>query len=134
MVYALLDFRAGTLSFARSGHPYPLYVPQDGEPELWAVEGTLLGVFDTSYPVSEKRLRPGDKLLLYTDGMDGARLEGHLPGGPSLLACAARHRDLPVQELLAQLPRELFAQTEQSDDLTLLGLEMLPATQGKQGA
>jgi sigma-B regulation protein RsbU (phosphoserine phosphatase) len=124
MAYALLNFADGTLSFARSGHPYPLYLPHDGPLQLWQLEGTLLGVFDTSYAVRTERLRPGDKLLLYTDGVDTGRFESQLPGGPSLLACAERHRGLPVGELVGRLALDLFSQTKQTDDLTLLGLEM----------
>jgi sigma-B regulation protein RsbU (phosphoserine phosphatase) len=126
MAYVLLNFVDGTLSFARSGHPYPLYLPHDGPPQLWQLEGTLLGIFDTTYPLRSERLRPGDKLLLYTDGVDAARFADQLPGGPSLLACVERHRALPVQELVGRLAVDLFAQTKQSDDVTLLGLEMMP--------
>src|SRR5262249_62154862 len=72
MVYGLLDCRDATLQFARSGHPYPLYLPREGEPQLWPAEGGLLGVFDTAYAARTERLRPGDKVLLYTDGMDRA--------------------------------------------------------------
>jgi sigma-B regulation protein RsbU (phosphoserine phosphatase) len=124
MAYVLLNFADGTLSFARSGHPYPLYLPREGPPELWRLEGTLLGVFDAEYPVRTQRLRPGDKVLLYTDGMDAACFEGQLPGTPSLLACADRHRALPIAELVGRLARDLFSQTRQTDDLTILGVEM----------
>jgi sigma-B regulation protein RsbU (phosphoserine phosphatase) len=125
MAYCLLNFADGTLSFSRSGHPYPLYLPREGPAELWQLEGTLLGVFDTDYKVRTERLRPGDKLLLYTDGIDAACFEKQLPGTPSLLACADRHRNLPIQELVGRVARDLFHQTRQADDLTLLGLEML---------
>jgi sigma-B regulation protein RsbU (phosphoserine phosphatase) len=127
MAYALLNVADGTLAFARSGHPYPLYLPHDGPPQLWRLEGTLLGIFDTAYPVRTERLRPGDKLLLYTDGVDAARQGDSLPGTPTLLACAARHRELPIQELVGRLALDLFAQTQQADDLTLLGVEMTGA-------
>jgi phosphoserine phosphatase RsbU/P len=125
MVYVLLNFQDGTLSFARAGHPHPLYVPQGGEPQVWQVAGSLLGVFDTAFPAQAQRLQPGDKVLLYSDGIDNARFEGHAPGRDSLLACAARHRDLPVQEFLAGVAHDLFGQASPEDDLTLLGLEML---------
>jgi sigma-B regulation protein RsbU (phosphoserine phosphatase) len=125
MAYVLLNSTEGALSFARSGHPYPLYLPHDGPAELWQLEGTLLGVFDTEYKMRTERLRPGDKVLLYTDGIDAACFESRLPGVPSLLACADRHRALPIQELVGRLAQELFGQTKQTDDLTLLGLEMI---------
>lgn len=125
MAYALLDHRERRLQFARAGHPYPLYVPGEGEPALWQVEGSLLGVFETTYPAQSHALQPGDKVLLYTDGIDNARFEGHPPGVPSLLACAARHRSRPVEEFVAHLARDLSGGDGPPDDFTLLGVEMV---------
>ncbi len=125
MVYVLYNFQEHTLHFARSGHPYPLYLPHDGEPVQWQVEGSLLGVFETNYPARTQQLRPGDKVLIYTDGMDAAALDGQPVGTASVLAAAARHRALPIGELVPRLARELFTQTQQADDLTVLGLEVL---------
>jgi phosphoserine phosphatase RsbU/P len=124
MAYALLDHSDGTLSFARAGHPYPLYVPAEGEPQFWRQEGLLLGVVDARFACRSHRLGPGDKLLLYTDGVDSASFEGRPPGSDSLLACAERHRRLPVQEFVARLAHDLFGAKDQPDDLTLLALEM----------
>ena len=126
MAYALYNHRDGVFRFARAGHPYPLYVPRMGEPTLWRQEGLLLGVTETSFPARNYRLNPGDKVLLYSDGIDTGRFEDHRPGSDSLLACAARHRQLPIQEFVDRLARNLFGASEQPDDLTLLGLEVLP--------
>jgi phosphoserine phosphatase RsbU/P len=124
MVYVLFNHQSGALTFARAGHPYPLLVPAEGEPELWRQEGLLLGVVDANFPARTHQLSPGDKVLLYSDGIDTAQFEGHPPGAESLVACAARHRALPVQAFVEQLARDLFGATEQPDDLTLLGLEV----------
>jgi serine phosphatase RsbU (regulator of sigma subunit) len=125
MVYVLLDAQTGTFRFARSGHPYPLYLPREGPPTLWQVQGSLLGVFDVEFRESAHQLHPGDKVLLYTDGMDAASCAQHAVGTSSLLACAARHRELPIQELVDRLCIDLFGQTRQTDDLTVLGVERL---------
>lgn len=123
MAYALYNHQEGTFRFARAGHPYPLYVPHQGEPVFWRQDGLLLGVVDADFPVHTYTLKPGDKVLLYSDGMDTGHFEGHNPGTASLLACASRHRDLPIQEFIDRLARDLLGASEQPDDLTLLGLE-----------
>ncbi len=124
MAYALYNHRDGVLRLARAGHPYPLYVPPIGNPTLWRQEGLLLGVTTATFPACDYRLNPGDKVLLYSDGLDTGRFENHPLGAESLLACAARHRRLPIQAFVDRLARDLFATGEQPDDVTLLGMEV----------
>ena len=125
IVYGLLNFRDGTLQFARAGHPYPLHVPREGPVGYWQVEGLLLGVVDATFRQQTHTLQRGDKVLFYSDGIDSATFEGHEPGNPSLTACVERHRHLPVREFVNQVARDLFGAGEHPDDLTLLGLEFL---------
>jgi sigma-B regulation protein RsbU (phosphoserine phosphatase) len=124
MIYVLFNCHDGSLQFSRAGHPYPLYVPKIGKPALWQMEGSLLGVFDTKYRLQSQQLMAGDKLLLYTDGMDGASFEDHPVGLASLLAGAERFRDLPIEEMVERLASDLFTQTVQKDDLTIFGMEL----------
>jgi sigma-B regulation protein RsbU (phosphoserine phosphatase) len=125
MTYALYNDRDGAFRFARAGHPYPLYVPLTGAPVFWRQEGLLLGVTDATFPARSYPLKPGDKVLLYSDGIDGGRFEDHPAGASSLLAWATRHQHLPIQKFIDGLARDLFASCEQHDDVTLLGLEVL---------
>lgn len=125
MVYVLFNYLDGTLQFARAGHPYPLYLPKEGKPILAQIEGGLLGVFETKYRLQTHQLKPGDKFLLYTDGMDGASFEQHPVGLASLLAAAEKFRTLPIDEMLERLASDLFTQTRQADDLTVFGMEMV---------
>lgn len=124
MIYGLFDFREGVLHFSRAGHPYPLYVPREGPIELWQMEGSLLGVFATQYRLRLHKLRPGDKVLFYTDAMDAAGFGEHAVGTPSLLAAVEAYRRLPVKELVQRLAMDLFTSTRQTDDLTILGMEV----------
>jgi sigma-B regulation protein RsbU (phosphoserine phosphatase) len=124
MVYAVFDGRDQRLAFARAGHPYPLYLPRSGEPELWQVHGTLLGVFETQYQVQTRQLGPGDKVVFYTDGLDTNQEQGKHTGAERLLQGAVAHRNLPIQEFVDRLSHDLFTQTALPDDFTLLGLEL----------
>jgi sigma-B regulation protein RsbU (phosphoserine phosphatase) len=123
MVYALFDRRGNTLAFARAGSPPPIHVPRVGEPKLCQIDGTLLGVFDTQFATKTLRLRPGDKVLFHTDGSNSLSAEGTERGREPLLSIVGRCSALPVQEFVKQLFDRLV-ETNQSEDLTLLGLEI----------
>ncbi len=123
MAYFLLDLRDGKTQFARAGHPYPLHIPREGPIASWQIEGSLLGVFDVAFRSQTFDLKPGDKLLTFTDGMDSAAFEKHAVGTTSLFAAAREFRHLPIRELVDRLAEVLFNQTDLQDDLTILGVE-----------
>src|SRR5262249_26823546 len=114
LAYVLYNMRDRTLHFARAGHPYPLYLPHDGPPRLWQVEGSLLGVFDVQYKLQTHTLRTGDKLLLHTDGMDAAAFDKQPLGVPSLLAAVQHHKGLPIGELVERVALDLFGHASQT--------------------
>jgi phosphoserine phosphatase RsbU/P len=120
MIYGLLNCRSGVLRFARAAHPHPVFLPQTGDPELWQTPGTLLGVFEADYPLAERELRPGDKVLLCTDGLSDA---GH--DSTPVMDAAVEHRGLPIQSLVERVSDQVLAAASQPDDFTLFGLEML---------
>jgi serine phosphatase RsbU (regulator of sigma subunit) len=123
MVYGLLDCRDGDLRFARAANPYPLYLPHDGPPEQWQSQGTLLGIFEAEYPAQRRCLHPGDRLLLYTDGMPH---DEAVTGPPApLIRAVTEHRELPITAFVERLTTDLLAGQAQADDFTLLGVEML---------
>jgi phosphoserine phosphatase RsbU/P len=121
MVYGLLNCRDGRLRFSRAAHPHPLYLPRTGDPESWQTPGTLLGIFEAEYPPLQRDLRPGDKLLVYTDGLSRRSTTGFGP----VAKAAVEHRGLPIEAFVERLSNDLLAQEKQPDDFTLLGVEML---------
>jgi sigma-B regulation protein RsbU (phosphoserine phosphatase) len=70
ITYMVLDVRTGELLYSSAGHPFPLVVRVDGRLELLEEGGCLIGL-SGMVPYEEGRtiLRPGDRLVIYTDGI-----------------------------------------------------------------
>ena len=122
---ALVQFTdQGHVTLVDCGHPPPLLVPRDGEPTfLEAPVGLPLGL-GTDYEPATRQWSPGDRLLLYTDGLSEARDgdDEFLPVLP--LASVLRSADLEdaldelLDEVRGHVPGARFA-----DDLAVLLLE-----------
>jgi serine phosphatase RsbU (regulator of sigma subunit) len=91
---------------------------------LCRCEGTLLGLFETRFTTQTLQLRPGDKLLFHTDGLDSLGSADRPSGSAQVLALAQRFGTMPIEELINQVAQEVLEQTSQLDDFTLLGLEV----------
>jgi anti-sigma regulatory factor (Ser/Thr protein kinase) len=74
-----------------------------------------------SYPTREGSLRPGERLLLYTDGLVEDRKRGIDGGLAELCVAAARPAD-HVEDLLGEL-LAAAATRDRRDDIALLALE-----------
>ncbi|MER7485529.1 SpoIIE family protein phosphatase [Streptomyces sp. NPDC126497] len=71
LIYVVIDTtRTPTrLRIAGAGHPPPLLRRANGDTAPLETRGTLLGVLETPrHLITEAELRPGDTLVLYTDG------------------------------------------------------------------
>ncbi|HET9141693.1 SpoIIE family protein phosphatase, partial [Actinophytocola sp.] len=66
---AILDRSTGTVHYATRGHPLPVVLSADGSTRaLTGQTGPALGIPDTEPVVSRERLRPGETLLMFSDG------------------------------------------------------------------
>jgi PAS domain-containing protein len=89
-VVAHFDPATRVLSWARAGHPAPVLVRDGRARRLRNAYGTLLGAAeDMEYRVTRTRLRPGDLVFLYTDGLVERRT-GDLADPAQVLQRAAR--------------------------------------------
>ncbi len=127
-LYAILDPKSGSLSYANAGHDLPYLRRHYGEGahELRAA-GMPLGMMpEMSYEEKETSLGEGDRVLFYSDGL----VEAHDPkremfGFPRLQRLVAEHAEEGSLEDF--LMEELYSFTgegwEQEDDITLLTLQ-----------
>jgi serine phosphatase RsbU (regulator of sigma subunit) len=115
------------LKVALAGHPPPLLIDPNGQARPIGRPGTLLGVFD-SIEVTETgaELRPGETLLLYTDGVPEAGRPGIQLGEDGLVELCRKAPTLSLGELLEQIEHAALERAEESlrDDLALLGVRL----------
>lgn len=130
--YALFNHRTLTLRFARGGHPYPVLISPDGTVTELKCAGGLLGIFkEEEFPAGEARLRPGDKLLLFTDGLELIRptLPGAATVGQAFLHALAPLAVGTIQEAMHRIEGWLdngAGSLNPQDDVTVVGMEVLP--------
>src|SRR5665213_57558 len=72
-LYGVIDVESLEVTIARAGHPNPLLVQTDGSIDTLGCEGPLLGIFpDEQFQDIKFQLRPGERVILYTDGVEVA--------------------------------------------------------------
>jgi len=128
--YAFIDPTRRTLAYASAGHPPILLLRANGEIESLEEGGLVLAFTpDTSYSNASIPLDPGDRLLLYTDGLlETADLRGTFFGDARLfesLRKAASH-NLPTSlaHLISDLNSWRGPNAPLTDDVTLVTVEL----------
>jgi sigma-B regulation protein RsbU (phosphoserine phosphatase) len=130
-VLAELDLRTGVLRYFNAGHPPPLVLRGSNVVRVLDQGRRMpLGIPDRT-EIVEEILEPGDRLLLYTDGVTEARdASGTLFGADRLVDLAERHAaaGLPAPETLRRLSQDVRRHQygPLHDDTTLLVLEWSP--------
>jgi phosphoserine phosphatase RsbU/P len=122
--YAHLHGPARRLTYVNAGHNAPFVVRSDGSHERLREGGTVLGVFDSrNYEMGSAQLLPGDRVILFTDGVT----EACNPGGEEfgevrLLRLLQLHSTLAARELQAKILKVVaeFSGGRWQDDATLL--------------
>ena len=125
-VYAVIDAARGTLRLSSAGHPPPLMLRQ-GEPvTAVTIDTTMCLLWDEmrDIPTAEHSLRPGDRVVFFTDGITDRQARGGAMYDPEQFSTAlgqvgARLPADIVRMIVAELD-QFAAGQEPEDDQTLL--------------
>jgi len=114
--YCVLDPRRGLLRYSQAGHPTPL-VCRRPSGEVCAVAcpseaaGPALGLIDDfAYTACEEAILPGDRVLMFTDGViEAASRMGEEFGMARLVASWSRHAPEPLPAAVSGLLADVSA-------------------------
>lgn len=123
--FGVLDRLDGRLLYANAGHSAPMVVDADGHATSLGATGPLLGAFpDAHFSEAETRLRLGDTLLLYTDGLTEARAKRELYGEPRVVKVLGRHAGDAPADIVDALVKDAseYAGGQLRDDMAILAV------------
>jgi sigma-B regulation protein RsbU (phosphoserine phosphatase) len=126
LFYAQLDVATRRLRYVNAGHNPPMVMHADGSHERLQEGGGVLGVFEEqSFGLGVVDLAPGDRLVLFTDGVtEASNSEGEEFGDWRLVSLLEEKRGLPAAALREKIAAAIseFSGGHLTDDATLLVL------------
>lgn len=129
--YAVVEVPSLDICLARGGHPYPLHIDADGVIDELRCDGGLLGVvgLESEFDEHHSRLAPGDKLVLYTDGLEDTfmRERDMQTEQPDYTENLLRWAHLGAEPFVAAIDGHLDRQEgslNPADDVTVVVLEV----------
>jgi anti-sigma regulatory factor (Ser/Thr protein kinase) len=132
LAYVVIDTETEKIELVSAGHPPPLVIPPDGEPEyLEGTGGIPLGVAHSArYDCQSRPFSAGSTLVLYTDGLVERRGE-ELDVGLERLRDASA--DAPNVETLCADVVARLAPANRADDVALLAVRVPPVPEHLSG-
>jgi len=123
--YGEIDVSRHILTFCNAGHNYPLHISRDGKVEDLFEGGLILGMMpEADYRTATVPILPGDRILLFTDGITEAMNDAEEEFGETRLKeFAATHRNdtaVRLMDGIIDTVRNFNAAESQADDITLL--------------
>jgi serine phosphatase RsbU (regulator of sigma subunit) len=131
LLLGILDLRTGEVRMVCAGHEDPILLAAGRAERLRLEGGPPLCAANMAYPLETLTLKPGEILVLVTDGVTEAQNEqGTLFGGKRLLADGALEAGnaTEIVDRIRDHVRNFEDGTEATDDLTVMAVRYLGAS------
>lgn len=125
-VYLMADPVTGVLSVSVAGHP-PFLKTSKGKAEVVTLpSGPPVGILQTEFPLTDIRLKKGERILLLTDGVfDAKNVKGERIGFEKITEFVnANAGEKNLIHMLVEYVNRFSKDMERADDLTLVEIRM----------
>ena len=128
MLIGVMDLNSGELTLVSAGHENPLHIRADGNIAIHKLDGgPPFCIVDFPYPDEAMKLRPGEALVLISDGVSEAlngadALFGH---DRLLTALKGKRSATEMVEAVRSAVRGFEDGTDPTDDLTVMAIRYL---------
>jgi len=120
----IYDGATRRITYSNGGHLPPILISEDGSSQLLSCGGTVIGLFDNlNFPEATVRLRPGDLMVAYSDGITEPENDYGEFGEERLIQLVRENRHLPLEritEIVTAAVHDWIGDIEQPDDITLV--------------
>jgi serine phosphatase RsbU (regulator of sigma subunit) len=128
LFYAIIDAKSKTITYCNCGHE-PTVLIRDGKTRDLDKGGLVLGVeAEAEYQIETVKLRDGDGLVFYTDGLiDAANFDGQLWGRESMLEAAKKFASGTAEQMVKNIlvyRRRFVGLAEQIDDTSIVAVKV----------
>jgi serine phosphatase RsbU (regulator of sigma subunit) len=114
------------LAVVAAGHPPPLILRADGGVDDVPAGGLMIGVSGgVRYAPERAVLRPGDRMLLYTDGLTDARAPERILSQSDVEELLISNRHLHGERLASMIVETATGGADPRDDIALLIIEVV---------
>lgn len=126
--YIILDVATGKISYSSAGHPPAVLLSPNKGIKILSIGGTIIGLHGAiEFEEGTETLSPGDKLILYTDGIiEKKNMNNELYGSEKLYKLLEELKHESVGEIVTAIQTSLqsFGQGIPSkDDISILAIE-----------
>ncbi len=128
LLFGILNVATGEFRYVSAGHPAPVHIPFEGDPIFLESSGYPIGLCDEPYEERSIRLKHGDRLYLYSDGIPEAMNSADKQFGNARLLDEIRQ--VASESLtkgtatLLQKVSEWHESDRHQDDISILAMEI----------
>lgn len=129
LLYGYFNLQTRQFRYVCAGHPGPVFMPANDAPEILDTPGFPIGFADEpDYVDQALSLSPGDRIILYSDGLlDAENPKGEFFGKEGLMECVAERHDSLHDEVRSLQDSVVgwCAGQSPNDDISVLAMSLL---------